>query len=484
MADAVFDKFYRDIFADLTVDREESAFIKKKFEEANPPPDKLVPLRAGAFRIGCEFLSDNHDDNVSLLRAINAIVHVLETTCMVPKESGPWTSASDDSFEEAKTEALLRKIFEDRSIDGEENAELLAFFKSENPPPKSKLTWTRAAAFRIGCEFLGDDRNTNVALFRCINVVVHDFESVCLQPKPYVLEKEPPKQILVSPTVSVRASISKAAQHLWDLDVNRLNPNRDYKINVQGGKKPYQRYDSAPDPLFTSVDRAALRRPTYKAFIALLDNYEAEVGTAEVVTNAERREVNTFLRAIMQTAPMQFCHKYCRANNPNKVPSDRDGFIKLLHSIWFELYRRSRGGRLDSSGFEHVFVGEIKDGKVSGFHNWIYFYLEEKKGAVDYRGYIKPRSRNDAYTNSDDHILTLQFLWKGVEKSVGTSFVGVSPEFEMALYTMCFLVGEEENFIELDTGTGDVFELCIKCHTMARGKIGTSYAEALSHWEK
>mmetsp|Transcript_3736 Transcript_3736/g.10032 ORF Transcript_3736/g.10032 Transcript_3736/m.10032 type:complete len:480 (-) Transcript_3736:172-1611(-) len=479
MSDAAFDKLYQEVFSDLTVDQEESAELKEKFEEANPPPDKLVPLRAGAFRVGCGFISEDHDKNVSLLRSINAIVHTLETTRMLPKE----TDASEENFDESKVEELYRETFGDLTVDREESAELFAFFQEDNPPPKSKLVWTRAAAFRIGCEFLGDDKATNISLLRCINVVVHALEMSCMVPKPYVLKVEPPEEIQVA-SIGLHASLSKAAQHLWDLDVNRLTPNQDYKINVQGGKKPYQKHDGAPDPLFTFVNSAPFRRPTYKAFIALLDNYSAETGIAEVVTNTERREVSTFLRAIMQTGPMQFCHKYCRANAPDKVPSDRDGFMKLLHKIWFELYHRSRGGRADSSGFEHVFVGEIKDDKVSGFHNWIYFYLEEKKGDLDYKGYIKPRSRSDAYTDSDDHILTLQFLWKGVEKSVGTSFVGVSPEFEMALYTMCFLIGEEQNTIELDTGTGDVFELNVKCFPMARGKIGTSFCEASRHWEE
>jgi poly(U)-specific endoribonuclease len=55
----------------------------------------------------------------------------------------------------------------------------------------------------------------------------------------------------------------------------------------------------------------------------------------------------------------------------------------------------------------------VKDDNVTGFHNWIQFYLEESKGNIDYRGYIKPRSRDSsAETNDDDHVLTLQFSWK------------------------------------------------------------------------
>jgi hypothetical protein len=46
-----------------------------------------------------------------------------------------------------------------------------------------------------------------------------------------------------------------------------------------------------------------------------------------------------------------------------------------------------------SSGFEHVFVGEIKtvEGEVSGFHNWIQFYLEEKNKNLNYYGFLKTK---------------------------------------------------------------------------------------------
>ena len=42
---------------------------------------------------------------------------------------------------------------------------------------------------------------------------------------------------------------------------------------------------------------------------------------------------------------------------------------------------------LDSSGFEHVFVGETDSYKTLGLHNWIQFYLQERKGNIDYKGY-------------------------------------------------------------------------------------------------
>jgi len=383
---------------------------------------------------------------------------------------------SGSSFDAEKAEEFYRALFSDLSVDQEENEELVAFFRDENTPGADDLVTARATAFRVGCDFLTDDKESNIKLLKCINIIVHALETSCLKPKPYTLKMEVPQAISVE-AIGMDSSVEKAVQHLWDLDANRLSPNDDYVLNVQSGKKPYQKHDGANDPLFTSVDSSVFRRPTYKTFYALLDNYVAQTGTEENVTDAERQEVWDFLSAIMQTAPMQFCHKYCCANNPD-VPSDTKGFLKLLHKIWFDMYRRS--GTTDSSGFEHVFVGEVKDDKVSGFHNWIAFYLEEKKGDIDYRGYIKPRGYNEAETNSDDHILTLQFAWKGVEKMVGTSFIGVSPEFEMALYTTCFLVGQENNKVTLNTGN-DEFDLNIKVYTMSHDKIGTSYSEALSH---
>lgn len=50
----------------------------------------------------------------------------------------------------------------------------------------------------------------------------------------------------------------------------------------------------------------------------------------------------------------------------------------------------------DSCGFEHVFVGETKNGQeIMGLHNWVQFYLQEKHNHVDYKGY-KARDNKDS----------------------------------------------------------------------------------------
>lgn len=85
---------------------------------------------------------------------------------------------------------------------------------------------------------------------------------------------------------------------------------------------------------------------------------------------------------------MKRAHRYL--NDKGKSPREMREFKQQLYDLWFKLYRRTRGSRaLDSSGFEHVFVGETRGGnEVLGFHNWIQFYLQEKVGNVDYQGYI------------------------------------------------------------------------------------------------
>mmetsp|Transcript_27851 Transcript_27851/g.50631 ORF Transcript_27851/g.50631 Transcript_27851/m.50631 type:complete len:177 (+) Transcript_27851:87-617(+) len=175
--DQDFESFYREIYADLTVDREEAKELQEKIESANPPPDKLVKLRASVFKVGLEFLSeDDNENNLSLLRTMNAIVHALEMTCMTPKGSN-----ADSPFEESMVEEKYREIMSDMSMDRSESQELYQFFTEDCPVPPSKLIWTRATAFRIGSELLADDKETNTQLFRTINAIVHFFEIACLQ---------------------------------------------------------------------------------------------------------------------------------------------------------------------------------------------------------------------------------------------------------------------------------------------------------------
>jgi len=292
----------------------------------------------------------------------------------------------------------------------------------------------------------------------------------------------------LEPTESDLQSLDNGVDKLWELDVkNRLKPGKDYELDLQCGKKPYHEGDRAPRPLFKYVNEEAInQRPTYKAFLNLLDNYERAVAVPEVETYHEKKEIQTFLNKIMETDVMKYCHQWLEKKK--LTSGDVGAFKKLLQKIWFEPYKREYHSKApDSSGFEHVFVGEERDGKIIGCHNWIQLWHEEKHGNLNYLGFIYPKRRG-ADRDEDEHLMTIQYEWregKGDKtweiKPVGTSWVGVSPEFEIALYTMCFLAGEKEN--NIDVGP---YRVLIKCYFIMRNDgdsrrklkyLSTSYPE-------
>uniref|UniRef100_UPI003590203A poly(U)-specific endoribonuclease-B-like n=1 Tax=Myxine glutinosa TaxID=7769 RepID=UPI003590203A len=269
------------------------------------------------------------------------------------------------------------------------------------------------------------------------------------------------------------ADLSELCKALWKADKNRLVPGNDYRLDLQGragyvSLRKDKAKDYAQHPLFTFVDENHLHeKPTYHAFIALLDNYETATGICETVTSEEKAENSRFLDAILHTEVMEIAHPFLVKKN--LASADPRQFKWQLYKIWFDLYGRGTGN--DSSGFEHVFVGETRKAhEVIGFHNWIQFYLQEKRGNVDYLGHHARRSRSRP--DEEDHLLTLQFSWKQAVKPKGSSFIGTSPEFEMALYTVAFLLGTEHSSkyrIQVDE-----YRFDLVCHRSG-SHIGSTY---------
>uniref|UniRef100_A0A1J3HAT7 Poly(U)-specific endoribonuclease-B n=1 Tax=Noccaea caerulescens TaxID=107243 RepID=A0A1J3HAT7_NOCCA len=270
------------------------------------------------------------------------------------------------------------------------------------------------------------------------------------------------------------SGLSEACNKLWELDYNRLVPGNDYQIDCGDGKRVHERSDMAQGLLFSWVSDEVFRKPTFARFCSLLDNYNPNEGYKEVVTEEERQEQAAFIEEISRTAPIKYLHKYLVRKDV--APGSYQEFKRMLTSLWFDLYGRG-GTSGSSSAFEHVFVGEIKQSggeQVSGFHNWLQFYLEEAKGTVDYQGYIFPRRRGEI-PDAETQLLTIQFEWNGVLKSVSSTLVGVSPEFELALYTMCFFMGREENHIQLGP-----YNVNVKCYRLGNNRIGSAFPIAES----
>ncbi|RLV89653.1 hypothetical protein DV515_00014752 [Chloebia gouldiae] len=215
--------------------------------------------------------------------------------------------------------------------------------------------------------------------------------------------------------------LSKLFNEMWDADVHRLRPGKDYTIDVQGKAGPAQPGDSAIQDnaarhLFHNVNEERLRSiKTFAsetcsfvnggyAFISLLDNYETSTGVAEVVTPEEIVENNCFLDAILATEVMR-----------------------------------------------------------------------EKRNQIDYKGYVA--RKNKTRPDKDDQVLSIQFSWKGSVKPVGSTFIGVSPEFEFALYTVIFLMSEER--VTRETVKIDEYELQVVVWRHGH-HIGTAYPVLLS----
>ncbi|CAG5958190.1 unnamed protein product [Menidia menidia] len=299
--------------------------------------------------------------------------------------------------------------------------------------------------------------------------------------------------------------------------------------------------DHASQPLFSSVDEVKLRNATTfsrepmlpvpartrrpladrAGFMGLLDNYERSTGVMERVTPEELAEVSLFLDAVLETEVMKplvkekkrkklqmyfiknvgreaselqrgagapvrgdqhsllsylafkRAHQYLVSKGQSSA--DLRQFKNQLNLIWFHLYHRQRNAGLDSCGFEHVFVGEMRSGtEIIGFHNWIQFYLQEKNRHLDYKGY---KARENDLPDHDDHVLNMQFSWHGLVKPVGSAFIGTSPEFEMALFTVVFLMNTERSTTVLVNVDQCQMELVVVRHGRS---LGTAYPKLLS----
>ncbi|XP_059176687.1 poly(U)-specific endoribonuclease-A-like [Physella acuta] len=270
------------------------------------------------------------------------------------------------------------------------------------------------------------------------------------------------------------SELSTIISKLWEMDDNKCFPGKDYEIDLQGFVNSTRevKEDRARNNLFAWVDEEKVfSRRTYKAFRALLDNYEMELGKAEVVTMEERRENYEFLTAIMETKVMKETHKYLVSKRA--APENVEKFKEMLHDIWFKMFRRQATRGEDSCSFEHVFVGEGRGTEMIGLHNWIQFYLQEKAGNINYHGYFRRETVRD---DEIIRLLAVQFTWKGIKaKPMCSVFIGSSPEFEVAAYTVCLLLDRDG---KTDVKLGE-YEVELTVHSFGRQrKLGTAYIAA------
>ncbi|XP_031422975.1 poly(U)-specific endoribonuclease-like [Clupea harengus] len=230
------------------------------------------------------------------------------------------------------------------------------------------------------------------------------------------------------------SEIAALSEVLYALDSNKASMSElilDRQALVHDSQTSSQN-DLSPNKLFQFVNETSLfSKPSYAAFVSLLDNYNRNTGTAENFSPQQLDEQERFLNeSISNTELGQELYGFLYTKG---VYKSEEEFKYDLKMMWFGLYTRS-SGKMDSSGFEHIFAGEIKKSKISGFHNWLQFYLLEKQGLLNYYSHSF-----DGPWQSYPDVLGMQFNWDGYFKQVGSAIIGCSPEFDLAMYSLCYI---------------------------------------------
>ena len=268
------------------------------------------------------------------------------------------------------------------------------------------------------------------------------------------------------------------SQEFWDKDVNRLTQGKELRLSLQHLYHNLSRQevdDKSHDPLFEWVSAEALQRgDTIPAFRKLLNHtYNPEKNKAEGNMSWIEHEEKQFLATILKTEVMKALRNYL--NCTRKISSTTE-FQALMNKLWFERYSRSENGAVnDTSGFEHVMVGEFKNSKkVNGFHNWLSFYFHELNPArtsFNYYGYT-------AKKDMDGHpfVLDVMFEWQQRIKNPPSSFfVATSPEFDIAVYSLCAVTHSGRDCpLQINN-----VQLVVETH-QKEGHIATAYVVAES----
>lgn len=184
---------------------------------------------------------------------------------------------------------------------------------------------------------------------------------------------------------------------------------------------------------------------TYKMAKKLFNNYTLDQTKAEHNFQEEEAEVQAFLDAVYKSPPMEVARAYVAAQSGEAVSTDQ--WWAILQRFWFEQF--DQGNNKDLSGFEHVVVGEQKQGKVQGYHSWYKYYLDERfrrpdqeDGETDLIEFISW----EGPAGERPEVVTLSYKWRAFDyeaeqfrmltKPIGGFWIGPSIEGLMAMGTV------------------------------------------------
>lgn len=191
------------------------------------------------------------------------------------------------------------------------------------------------------------------------------------------------------------------------------------------------------------------KQGTYDLARVLFNNYTLDQTKPEHNLPEEDAEVQAFLQAVHDSPPMRIARDYVAAQSNEAVSPDQ--WWSILQRVWFEQF--DQGGNRDLSGFEHVLVGEQKQGKVQGYHWWYKYYLDER-----FRRDDQDDDETDLITVLDwkgtpdqlsPDVATLSYKWRAFDyeaqqfrmltKPIGGFWIGPSVVGLMAIGTVRFL---------------------------------------------
>jgi poly(U)-specific endoribonuclease len=252
-------------------------------------------------------------------------------------------------------------------------------------------------------------------------------------------------------------------QQIWDADLtgNGVRSVFDSKTlsteeQAAGYVKVNSKLDTSNDPdlrVLTAVSIPTSKMRTYDLCRQLFENYALDQQDVEVETPEEREEIHNLLQAIVDTAPMQVARNYVQSQIGTTVSKER--WYSTLLELWFRRFTQESGR--DLSAFEHVIVGEQKGAKVSGYHFWYKYYLDDGlarqvdggrnnfPGLSDDRIVYLASEASDSQSSYPESV-TISYRWKAPDydaqrlrpltKPTGGFFVGCSIEGLMAIGTV------------------------------------------------
>jgi len=229
------------------------------------------------------------------------------------------------------------------------------------------------------------------------------------------------------PSTSAECLGKSVCQDMW-------NKAKNYLLNVKLFVEPA----TAETNLFQLAEGPDLleQRLPFETFKALMDNWSPNPET-QGYTKTKRDFVGKVAR---EATPMNEAFNYLKSKGllPNAV-TDLVEFRKTLKDMWFK--------NVDNMGFEYTFVGlKTVQHRYQGFNNWYQFYLQQKDGKIS--SVVWPQNNFKPGTEPP-FVSDFKFSWDGKTKGLmignnfyqqgSNMFVGTSPAFDIALFTVCFI---------------------------------------------